>query len=78
MKWYVLSVTITSKDEEQRKLTPYDSYDTALRKFFECFNTIGGGPKKITALLLDADLYVLKSERWELEESEVEESEVEE
>ena len=73
MKWYVLSVTITSKDEEQRKLTPYDSYDTALRKFFECFNTIGGGPKKITALLLDADLYVLKSERWELEESEVEE-----
>lgn len=64
MKYYVLSVTINSGGSENRVLTPYENEDTALRKFFEIFQGIGGGPRKIQALLLDEDLYTIKAERW--------------
>lgn len=52
-RWYVFKVLITSNGSEERSLTPYDDHDTALRKWHECFNTIGGGPKFISATLLD-------------------------
>lgn len=68
MRFYVLSVTISSGGSENRALTPYENEDTALRKFFEVFQGIGGGPKKIQALLLDENLYTIKAERWEKEE----------
>lgn len=72
MYWYVLSITVTSQDTEDRKFTPYTNKDTALRKFYEAFGGIGGGPKKITVLLLDDDLNKVKREQWIQEESEVE------
>ena len=52
-RWYVFKVTITSSGTEDRNLTPYDDHDTAIRKFHEAFNTIGGGPKYIAATVLD-------------------------
>lgn len=71
MKWYIVKITITSNGAETRNLDSYDIYNTALRKFHEAFNTIGGGPKKIGAMLLDEEMNVLKREIWEAE-SEVE------
>lgn len=67
-KWYVLSITISSSGGEERKLTPYTNKDTALRKFFEVFNVVGAGPKKIMAILFDENLVQLKVERWIKEE----------
>lgn len=53
MRWYVLKITITSQGSEDRSLTPYDDFDTAQRKWHECFNVIGGGPQRISAVILD-------------------------
>ena len=63
-KYYVLSVTVTSKDTEDRKFTPYGDYDTALRKFYEAFSSIGGGSKKISAILFDENLNEVKKDIW--------------
>lgn len=71
MRWYVLSVTITSSGGEQRNFTPYDDEDTAKRKFYEPFGNIGGGPTKIMAILFDENLNTIKKDKWE-KESEVE------
>lgn len=51
-------------------MTPYDNIDTALRKFHEAFNGIGGGPKKIVATLLDSNLNEVKHDLWEQPEEE--------
>ena len=64
MNYYVVTVVVTSTGTEDRKLTPYADVDTALRKFFETFGVIGGGPKKISALLLDSNLNTIKRESW--------------
>lgn len=64
MKYYLLTITITSQDTEDRKLTPYEDHNTALRKFHEAFNTIGAGPKKISAMLLTEDLGIERVEVW--------------
>lgn len=73
-RYYLVDVTITSSGAEQRNLTPYDSLETALRKFHQVFINIGAGPLKISATLLDNNLYSIKSEVWEKEvESEPEE-----
>ncbi len=74
MRFYLLSVTINSDGKEVRNFTPYDVKDTAIRKFYECFNAVGGGPKKITALLLDDNLNYVKREQWIQEVEEGEES----
>jgi hypothetical protein len=74
-KYYLVDVTITSSGAEQRNLTPYDSLETALRKFHQVFGSIGAGPLKISATLLDNNLYSIKAEVWEKEvepETEVE------
>ena len=73
-RYYLVDVTITSSGAEQRNLTPYDSLETALRKFHQVFGSIGAGPLKISATLLDNNLYCIKAEVWEKEvESEPEE-----
>lgn len=72
MRYYVLNVTINSQGTENRNFTPYDVKETALRKFFEPLCNIGAGPKKITVILYDEDLNIVKKESWEAE-SEVEE-----
>ena len=56
MRVYILSVTITSNGSEDRHFTPYDDPATAERKFHEPFNVAGGGPKKITVVMLDENL----------------------
>lgn len=61
---YVLRATITSKGTEEREFTPYDNEDTALRKYYEAFKTIGGGPKQIIVVLLDEWLNTIKKEVW--------------
>ena len=67
MRYYLITVKITSQDTEERNLTPYDSKETALRKFHEAFNTIGGGSKKISVMLLDSNFGIVKNEVWEQE-----------
>lgn len=62
---YLVTVTISSSDSEVRNLTPYDNQDTAIRKFHEIFNTVGAGSKKVSAVLLDSNLYPIKSDNWE-------------
>lgn len=69
-RYYLLTITITSVGTESRNLTPYDNIDTALRKFHEAFNGIGGGPKKIVSALLDSNLNVIKHDLWEQPEPE--------
>ena len=69
-RYYLVRVTITSVGTEDRNLTPYDNIDTALRKFHEAFNVIGGGPKKIVATLLDSNLNEVKRDLWEQPEEE--------
>ena len=69
-RYYLLTITIASTGTENRNLTPYDNIDTALRKFHEAFNVIGGGPKKIVATLLDSNLNEVKHDLWEQPEEE--------
>ena len=52
-RWYVVKVVINSNGTETRDFQPYDDNDVAIRKWHECFNTIGGGPKLISATILD-------------------------
>lgn len=74
MRYYLITVKITSQDTEDRNLTPYDDINTATRKFHEAFNSIGGGSKKISVMLLDKDFGIVKSEVWTLPEEEQEET----
>lgn len=62
MRFYLLSVTINSDGKEVRNFTPYEVKDTAIRKFYETFAGVGGGPKKITAILFDENLNLIKRE----------------
>lgn len=64
MRYYLVVVKITSQDTEDRQLTPYDDKDTAYRKFHEAFASIGGGSKKISAMLLTEDFGIEKTEVW--------------
>lgn len=64
-RFYVVSITLTSSDTEDRKLTSYDDLTTATRKFHEAFNSIGAGPKRVCVTLLDTYLNELKRESWE-------------
>ena len=66
-RYYLVDVIINSTGTETRNLTPYDSLETALRKFHQIFGAIGAGPLKISATLLDFNLYSIKSEVWEKE-----------
>lgn len=75
MRYYLIVVKITSQDTEDRSLTPYDDINTATRKFHEAFNSIGGGSKKISAMLLNEDFGIVKSEVWTLPEEATEPTE---
>ena len=68
-RYYVLKILVTSSGGEERTITPYDDLDTAKRKYHEAFNTIGGGPKLISAEVLDRYLNVIPGYRdyWEQE-----------
>ena len=74
-RYYLVVVKVTSQGAEERNLTPYDNYDTAVRKFHEAFNVIGGGPKYIAATILDKEGFnQLRREIWvQAEEPETEE-----
>ena len=64
-RYYLVVVKITSQGAEQRELTPYDDYDTCVRKFHEAFNVIGGGPKYIGATILDRGMNQRRVEIWQ-------------
>ena len=68
-RYYVLKILVTSSGGEERTFTPYDDLDTAKRKYHEAFNTIGGGPKFISAEVLDMYLNVVPNYKdwWQLE-----------
>lgn len=51
--FYLVTLTTSSTGTMNRVLTPYEDKNTALRKFHEAFAGIGGGPKRITAILLE-------------------------
>lgn len=68
-QYYLITVIVNSKDTEARNLTPYNDYDTAIRKFHEAFETVGAGSKKISAVLLDNNLNPIKHEVWTLTET---------
>ena len=55
-RWYVFTIKITSNGSEERELQHYDDHDTAIRKFHEAFNVIGGGPRYIAATVLDRSM----------------------
>lgn len=63
-RYYVLSTRITSQNTEERTITPYDSFETAQRKYHEPFGGIGAGNKKIAVLLLDSNLNTIQKEVW--------------
>ena len=70
-RYYLLVVKVTSADAEERNLTPYDDYNTALRKFHEAFNVIGGGPKYIAATIIEKNSFnEIKCEIWRQEVAE--------
>ena len=73
-RYYVLEVTITSKDTETRKFTPYDVLETAQRKYHEALTGIGAGSKKIAVVLLDSNLNQIQKEVWIQAEDEEEET----
>ena len=50
---YLITLTTGSTGTTNRVLTPYNDKNTALRKFHEAFAGIGGGPTRITAILLE-------------------------
>jgi hypothetical protein len=64
MKYYVTSVITNSTGTDTRNFNVYENYETALRKFYEAFNTIGAGSKKIVASLSDEYLNVTKHDIW--------------
>ena len=68
-KYYVVEVTIGSTGTETRNFTPYTNKETALRKFYAPLGSIGAGPSRISVLLLNAYLDVVKKETWEQEVS---------
>lgn len=50
--YYVVVIKKLSNDSIERTITPYGDKDVALRKYHEAFNVIGGGPKRITAMII--------------------------
>ena len=64
-RYYLVVVKVTSQGAEERVLTPYDNYDTAVRKFHEAFNVIGGGPKYVGATILDKYMNEKRAEVWQ-------------
>jgi len=50
---YVIIIKELSSGSIEKSITSYDNKDTALRKFHEAFNVIGGGPKRITSILME-------------------------
>jgi len=67
MKYYLISIITNSQGTETRNLTPYDNKETALRKFHEAFNSIGGGSKEIYAELIEKNEVsydIIKRETW--------------
>lgn len=66
-RYYVFSITITSSGAEDRKLTPYDNKDTAIRKYHEAFNAVGAGPSFVSCSILDRYMNILPGfrEYWE-------------
>ena len=70
-RYYLVVVKVTSQGAEERTLTPYDNKDTALRKFHEAFEVIGGGPKYIAATIIEKNSFSeIKCEIWKEELSE--------
>lgn len=63
-RYYVLVTKITSKDTEDRNLTPYTDLTTAQRKYHEALTGIGAGSKRICVALLDTYLNVIQKEVW--------------
>lgn len=80
--YYVAVIKELSSGSLEKTFTSYDSKDTAIRKYHEAFNTVGGGPNRITSMLFEdivnnpdgskavpntIDTIVLKNETWTLE-----------
>lgn len=84
--YYVLVIRTLSSGSLDKSLTSYDNKDTALRKYHEAFNVIGGGPKRISSMLLRdvlapegiVGLETILTETWVLEETPEPEPEPEE
>lgn len=76
-RYYVETLKVLSSGAEERSLTPYDNKDTAIRKFHEAFNTIGGGPKLISAQVHDRYFNIVDGKRdwWQQPEPEPEPNE---
>ena len=51
--YYVIVIKKLSSDTIEKSITSYDNKDTAFRKYHEAFNVIGGGPKRITSMVIE-------------------------
>lgn len=65
MRYYILTLITTSKETEDRQFTPYNSLETAERKYHEALTGIGGGSFRIATALLDNNINVIKKEVWQ-------------
>lgn len=51
--FYVVIIKKLSNGSIDKSIASYDDKDTALRKYHEAFNVIGGGPKRITSMIIE-------------------------
>ena len=77
--YYVIVIKNLSNGSQERTLNAYENKDTAIRKYHEAFNTVGGGPKRISSMLLRdvsapegiSGLEVVATETWVEEQTEI-------
>lgn len=73
--YYLIVIKTLSTGTQDRSLNSYEDENIALRKFHEAFNVIGGGPRRITAILMNdyvtennISTNVINNETWTLKE----------
>ena len=73
MKFYVTKANTTEKGNPDEELKSFDNYDSALKYYHLVFSNGINANKKVSAILTDENLNVIKSEVWIMAEEEPEE-----
>ena len=73
MKYYVTKANITTKGSEDSEIKSFDNYDSALKFYHTIFHNGILANKKVSAMLTDENLNVVKQEVWLAAEPEPEE-----
>lgn len=73
MKYYVTRANITNAGTEEKDIKSYETYDSALKYYHFIFSNGILANKKVSAMLTDENLNVVKQEIWLAAEPEPEE-----